>query len=109
MRAERDALIAELAQLRQRHDLEPAGIGEDRVRPVHEAVQSAERRDPLGARTQHQVVGIAKDDIAACGPDLLGTQTLDGRLGTDRHEGRRAHDAVGGRYLAAARLAVGRQ
>ena len=34
--------LVELAQLRQRHDLEAAGIGEDRARPAHEAVQPAE-------------------------------------------------------------------
>ena len=38
-------LLVELAQLRQRHHLEAAGIGEDRPRPVHELVQAAERRD----------------------------------------------------------------
>ena len=34
----------------ERHDLEAAGIGQDRVRPVHESVQAAERRDAFGAR-----------------------------------------------------------
>ena len=44
----------------QRHDLEAAGIGQDRMRPVHEFVQTAERRNALGARAQHQVIGIGR-------------------------------------------------
>ncbi len=37
----------------QRHHLVAAAVGQDRAIPVHEAVQSAERLDPLGARPQH--------------------------------------------------------
>ena len=48
MRAKGDAGLADLAQFRQRHDLEPAGIGQDRMGPVHEAVQPAQGGDALG-------------------------------------------------------------
>ena len=65
MRAEGDALLVELAQLRQRHDLEAAGIGQDRMRPADELVQAAEPRHALGARPQHQVIGVAEDDVGA--------------------------------------------
>ena len=44
MRLENDAALVELAQLGEAHHLEPAGIGEDRVRPAHELVQAAEPR-----------------------------------------------------------------
>jgi len=49
MGAEGHAVLVDLAQIRERHDLEAAGIGEDRMRPVDEAVQPAERGDALGA------------------------------------------------------------
>jgi len=72
MRAEGYRLLVDLAQFRERHDLETAGIGKDRVRPVHEPVQPAERRDPLGARPQHQVIGVAEHDVGAGGAHGLG-------------------------------------
>ena len=34
----------------ERHDLEAAGVGQDRPRPAHEPVQAAQPRDALGAR-----------------------------------------------------------
>ena len=42
MRAEAHAFFRDLAQLRQRHHLEAAGIGEDRAVPRHEFVQAAQ-------------------------------------------------------------------
>ncbi len=65
MRAEDDAALLDLAQSGERHDLEAAGIGEDRMRPAHEPVQAAERRDALGAGPQHQVIGVAEQDVGA--------------------------------------------
>ena len=68
---EGDAVLVELAELRQRHHLEAAGVGQDRPRPVGEGVQAAERRHPLGARPQHQVIGVAEDDVGAGRPHLI--------------------------------------
>ena len=48
MRLEGDAGLVELAELRQRHHLEAAGIGQDRPRPVAE--RCAGRRAPRPAR-----------------------------------------------------------
>ena len=62
---EGDRLLRHLGDLGQRHDLEAAGVGEDRPLPAHEAVQAAEPRHPLGAGPQHQVVGVAEDDVGA--------------------------------------------
>ena len=53
MRAEGDAGFGNRASGGQRHDLETARIGEDRIGPVHEAMQPAECRDALGAGAQH--------------------------------------------------------
>ncbi len=38
MRGEPHAFLGDLAQLGERHDLEAAGIGQDRARPLHEFV-----------------------------------------------------------------------
>ena len=35
------------------------------MRPAGELVQAAEPRDALGAGPQHQVIGVAEDDVGA--------------------------------------------
>ena len=65
-------------------------------------------RDALRARPQHQVIGVAEQDVGAGGAHGRRVHALHGRLRADRHEGGRAHDAVRGRDLAGARGAVGR-
>src|SRR3546814_16973905 len=61
----------------------------------------AELRHPLGTRAQHQVIGVAKNDLGAAGGDLLGRQPLHGAGGAHRHEGGRVDDAVRGGEAAA--------
>ena len=90
MGLEGDAVLIELAQLGERHHLEAAGIGEDRIGPVHEAMQATEFGDALGARPQHQVIDIAENDIGTQLAYLLRIHCLDGGGCADRHEGRRA-------------------
>ena len=75
---------------------------------MHEFMQTAERRDALRRRPQHQVIGVGQDDIGAGRAYIVVMHALDGRLRTYRHEGRRAHDPVRGRNFAGARGAVGR-
>ena len=107
--AEGHALLGQFAQVGEAHHLEPAGIGQDRVRPVHEPVQPAQPRDALGAGAKHEVIGVAEHDIGPERPDLLGIHPLPWRRRADRHEGRRADDAVRRRQAAGAGRAVGRQ
>ena len=108
VRVEGDAVLGHLPQVGQRHDLEPAGIGQDRAVPVHEAVQPAELGDPLGAGPQHQVIGVAEHDLGAGGrAPIPAVMRLDRAGGADRHEGRRFHRAVGGGQRAAPGRAVG--
>ena len=57
-------------------------------------VQPAEPRHPLGGRAEHQVVGVAQQDVGAGLAHLIGGQRLDRAGGADRHEGRRAHLAM---------------
>ena len=64
-------VLVDLAEFRQRHDLKAAGVGEDRIGPIGEGMQPAKRRHPLGARPQHQVIGVAEDDVGAERPHLV--------------------------------------
>ncbi len=64
-RLEAHALLGDLAHGREAEHLEAARVGEDGLVPVHEAMQSAVRADDLGARPQHQVEGVAEDDLCA--------------------------------------------
>ena len=105
-RAEAHTLLADLAHLRQAVDLEAAGIGEDRAFPVHEAMQVAMPADDVGAGPQHQVEGVAEDDLGAQVFQLLRRHGLDRAVGADRHEGRGLHRAAGETQPAAARRAV---
>ena len=92
MRLEGDAMLVDAPELRQRHDLVAAGIGEDRSVPMHELVQAAEPGDALGAGPQHQMIGVGEDDVGAGRAHVLGEHGLDRGAGADRHEGRRADE-----------------
>ncbi len=104
-----DPVLVDLPQRCQRHHLKAAGVGEDRPRPVGEGMQPAKRRHPFGARPQHQVVGVAEDDVGAEFPHLVGIHRLDGAGRADRHEGRRTDDAARQREAAGTGGAVGRR
>ena len=107
MRTKRHALLVQFAQFGERHHLEAAGIRQDRQRPVHEFVQAAKRRDPLGAGPQHQMIGIAEHDLGAGRTHVIRHQALHRALRADRHEGGRLHAPMRGDEFAAARGAVG--
>ena len=76
-------------------DLETAGIGDDRPVPALEAVQPAELLDQLVAGREEQVERVAEHHVVAEGGDLADLERLDDGLGRQRHEGGRAHLAVG--------------
>ncbi len=91
MRLEGDARFGNAAELGQRHDLIAAGIGEDRPVPMHEAMQAAEPGDALGARPQHQMIGVGEEDVGARRLHVFGEHGFDRGASADRHEGGRAH------------------
>ena len=64
MGLEGHAVPVDFPQRGQRHDLEAPGVGQDGARPVHEAMQAAQARDPVGAGPQHQMVGVTEDALA---------------------------------------------
>ena len=102
MRAEGHSLVLDLAQLRERHDLVAAGIGQNCARPAHECVQPAERRDALGARPQHEVIRIGKHNVGPDCPHRVRCEAFDRRLRADRQERGRGDAAVRGCHFPAA-------
>ena len=98
--------LVELAELRQGHDLEAAGIGQDRPRPVHEAMQAAEFGDALGAGAQHEMISIGQNDVGTEGVDLARMHSFDGRGCSHGHERRGADQAAFERDHTASRGAV---
>ncbi len=108
VRLKGDAVLIELTQLGQRHDLETAGIRQDRKGPSHEVVQAAKPRDALGARAQHQMINIAEQNIGARRAHIFNEHRFHCRRCPDRHESGRADDAARRIDLAPARGPVGR-
>ena len=85
-RLEAHTLFRELAHACQRENLEATRIRQDRATPVHEFVQPAVLADDRRAGPQHQVEGIAEDDLGTVGGNLFGRDALDRAVGSDGHE-----------------------
>ena len=100
--AEARPLLVDRPVVREREDLEAAGVGEDGAVPAHEAVDPAHAPERLRARPEHEVVGVREDDLGAEGADVVGREAGDARARPDGHERRRLDGAVGGREGAAA-------
>ena len=110
MGLEGDAFFFDLPELRQRKDLEAAGIGQDRSLPVHELPDPAHLLYDRIAGAHVQMIGVAELDL---GPDARQVDGGDGALDrarrTDVHEYRRLHRAVHGLHVRAFRPSLGRQ
>ena len=102
----RDAPFRNGAELGERHDLIAAGIGQDWPVPAHEAMKAAKARDALGARPQHQMIGVAQDDVRARRLDVVEEHRLDRRRGAHRHESGRPDRAPWRCDLAEPRAAI---
>ena len=101
------ALFGQLAQRGKAHDLKPAAVRQDRALPVHELVQAAQPGDAFGAGAQHQVIGIAQQDVGARGAHAFGHHGLHRSGRAHRHEGRGADLAARGGNHAGPGLALG--
>src|SRR5688500_8585646 len=106
MRLEIGALLADRAPFGEAEDLEAAAVGQQRLRPANEAMETAAPSDQLVARAQEQVVGVAEDDLGAELLQVAMERGFDRALGAHRHEGRCLHDAVRRLEFSAARWAV---
>ena len=89
MGGELHALFGHLANIGEGEDLEATRVGEDRACPALKTMQAARLVQDVGARTQVEVVGVAKDDLCV---DILfeeGTlHTFDGTHGAHGHKNR---------------------
>src|SRR5690606_32383251 len=104
---ELDAVLAHFSQVRQRKDLEAARVGQDRVRPSHEAMKSAETVHTLRGGAQHEVIGVAEDYGRTRSAHLIEIERLDRTCGANRHESWRRDIAARRGQLARPRLALG--
>ena len=92
-----NAFLGDAPETAQAENLETAGIGEDRARPRHEAMEAAQFVDQFVTGAEEQVVGIAEDDgRAEVVPKVALAESFDGRLGADGHENGRGDVAMGG-------------
>ena len=106
MRLEYGPLLRDLADLCQRHDLKAAAVGQDRPVPADELVQAAELCHFLRTGPQHQMIGVAQNDIGARLFHLVEVESLHRAHRADRHEGRRANVAMQGANRAQPRRAI---
>src|SRR5271163_3900590 len=86
MRAERDAVVANLAEITEAENLKAAGVGKDRMRPGHESMQAAQLANQFVAGTKIKMIGICEDDLSAEGFEILLRLPSHRRGGTDGHE-----------------------
>ncbi len=106
-RREFHAFFGNLAHCPQRKHLKPARIGQNRLVPAHETMQSIEFADGVGAGSQPKMEGITENDLRADVLEFDRRHGLYGAVGADRHEDRGIDHAMVQRQLAAPRIAIG--
>src|ERR1700683_1717857 len=94
MRAKRYAFFCDLAKLVQTEDLKASGIGQNRSRPRHEAMQSTKVAHGFDSRAQVEVISVAEKNLNAEFLENVLGHGFDRRRGADGHEHRRFDLAV---------------
>src|SRR5271170_2759862 len=106
MRTKFDAVFFYFANFGEAENLEAAAVGENRLVPIHELVQTAGGADDIKAGTQIQMIGVAENDLRVHLLEFAWVKRLDAGLRADRHEHRRLDDAVRGGQTAEPRFGV---
>src|ERR1043166_1518912 len=106
MRAESGAFFGDRPPLRQAEDLVAPAVGENRLVPADEAMQSASARDHVVAGPQVQMIGVAQQNLRAERLEIAMRDAFDCALRADGHERRRLDLAMGRRQHAGARATV---
>ena len=101
-----DPLFRHFAQSVQTHHLKPARIRQNRPLPIHKPVQAPKRCDTLGCGTQHQMIGIAQQNISTRRTDIFGQHGFHSRGRAHWHESGRANVAARGRDDTRARALI---
>ena len=91
---ETHALLRNLAELRQRPDLEPPGIRQNGTVPGRKTMQPPHFPDQSGTGTERQMIRIPQDNLRAQAFQILGMQRFHGTLRTYGHENRCLHPAM---------------
>src|SRR6187402_2219627 len=97
MRTEPDTVFIYLPPVGQAEDLVAAAVGENRLVPADELMKAAPAGNQLVTRPQHQVIGVAQDDLRPDVLKMLCCQRFNNTLRADGHECRRLDHAVRGR------------
>ena len=106
VRLERDTFLVQLAQPGQGHHLKPAGIRQNRPRPIHHLVQPAQGRHAVGTGAQHQMIGVAQDQLRPGGADRIRHHRLYCARRANWHENRGGDVAMRSVQRAETRLPV---
>ena len=59
--------LGQFAQPGETHHLKAATVGQDRPLPVHKLMQASKMADTLGCGPQHQMIGVAQQNISTRG------------------------------------------
>ncbi len=106
MRAECDAFFGDFAQLVQAENLEAAGIRQDRSRPRHETMQSAEIAHGFDSGAEVKMISVAEKNLNPEFFENILRHTFDCGRRADGHEhgsfdlAVRRDEAAGARRLA---------
>jgi len=99
------AVIVYFAGLRERENLEAAGIGEHGTRPLHEPVQAAQVAHKFVAGTQIKMISVGEHQRGIDIFEMFGRKRFDRGLRADRREERHEQIAMrGGEDTSTARL-----
>jgi hypothetical protein len=106
---ETHAAVVDLVDIRERKDLKPPAVGQDRPGPSHEAVKIAELCDDFFTGAEHEMIGIRKDDLRPGRGHVIGQDAFDRALRSDGHKRGRVEGAVAGRHATqpGARMRIG--
>ena len=100
-RSEDDALFADFSEIPQAEHLESTAVGQDRPLPLHEAMQATQVPYRTIARAEHQMEGVAEQDLGTNSFQIFRRHGLDRAVGPTGHEHRGLHHAMPRRQLTA--------
>src|SRR5262249_27606656 len=96
MRLKANPLLRQFAHCSQAEDLVAPAVRQNRPVPAHEAMQPAQLANQLRARTEIEMIGITKENLATHFFQISGQHRLDRPLSPHRHKSGGLHDAMRG-------------
>ena len=88
------AFLGDGAASGQREDLESAGIGQHRARPIHESMYAPELFEQLDSGPQHQMIGVREQYSSTALQYVFAPLSTHGPVRPHRHERGREHLVV---------------